>query len=66
MIEKVSGALYSGLIGGIIGSGATTVRAISDSRQSITTGQLAEFQFEEETRLVETLCQRGSFNSSFS
>ena len=55
MIEKVSGALYSGLIGGIIGSGATTVRAISDSRQSITTGQLAEFQFEEETRLVETL-----------
>jgi hypothetical protein len=55
MIEKISGSLYAGLIGGIIGQGASAARAIKDRRDSAVVGQLAEFQKQEETKIIEAL-----------
>ena len=60
MIEKISGALYAGLIGGIIGQGASAARAIKDRRDSAVVGQLAEFQKQEETKIIKALRENDS------
>ena len=55
MMERISGALYAGSIGGVIGQGAASVRSIADKSAAFKRGDIETFRQKEVDLLIEEL-----------
>tara|TARA_R100000734_G_C3319140_1_gene114393 strand:- start:524 stop:7657 length:7134 start_codon:yes stop_codon:yes gene_type:complete len=60
MIEKISSAIYSGAIGGVIGQGAAGVRALADKKNLFASGGIENFRRAEENEIIKRLEDTGS------
>ena len=55
MIDRVTGAMYAGLVGGIIGQGAAGVRSIADKHGAFARGEIENLRLSEEEKLISFL-----------
>ena len=55
MIDRVTGAMYAGLVGGIIGQGAAGVRSIADKHGAFARGEIENLRLSEEQKLISFL-----------
>tara|TARA_R100000231_G_scaffold17882_1_gene18398 strand:+ start:2757 stop:14507 length:11751 start_codon:yes stop_codon:yes gene_type:complete len=60
MIDRVTGAMYAGLVGGIIGQGAAGVRSIAEKQGAFSKGQLEMVRQDEEQQLIKFLKDNNS------
>lgn len=60
MIDRVTGAMYAGLVGGIIGQGAAGVRSIAEKQGAFSKGQLEMVRQDEEQKLIQFLKDNNS------
>ena len=60
MIDRVTGAMYAGAVGGVIGQGAAGVRSIAEKKGAFERGGIEMLRQSEENKLIEKLRESSS------